>query len=234
MTGTSVEGRLFLVAVTGSMGCGKSLVTQMFSKKGAKCLDADQTAREVLAPGERGWCSVLDRFGTQMLLGDGPLEKRSIDRRALGRYVFDHPEARSDLEKIIHPLIQAHHFHILTQWQKQTHPGSVDVVVAEIPLLFETQGQHRFDLSIAVMCGKNQWQRLLARTSMDDATKQAVITQQMSEDKKKVCADFVIDNSGPLTYTEQQVVILMDKIETIKQQKAPLAWPHQWSDCPLV
>lgn len=252
MTGTSPEprpppstvtGEIFLVAITGSMGCGKSAVTRRLAHHGAHRLDADQDARAVLTPGSPGWQAVLAQFGPEILVGhatpslppshgDPPLP--DIDRRALGHKVFHDPEARARLEAIVHPHIYRRQAHTLAQWQAMTPAGTVAMVVAEIPLLFETGSETRFDRTVAVLCGGQQWQRLAERAGMSDHTKRAVIAQQLPESDKQQRAHRTIDNSGPWKNTERQIEILWSETHDTIRKTGCHAWRNRWPEAPVL
>lgn len=238
----SVTGELFLLAITGSMGCGKSAVTRNLAQRGAYQLDADQDARALLTPGSHGWYAVLERFGPQILVGQDPLAQSQpvsdiplleIDRRVLGEKVFHDRAARAALEAIIHPRIHKRQARALAQWQRATPPGSVAIVVAEIPLLFETGSEQRYDRTVAVLCGQQQWSRLQERTGMSTTIKQTVISQQMSESEKKRRANSVIDNGGTWHETESQVELLWSEIKRISKDKHHFAWPRAWPEAPF-
>lgn len=217
---------LWLVAVTGSMGCGKSGVTAMLAAKGARAMDSDRLARQLLEPEASGWRQVVEHFGTAILEGgEGALARRPVDRRALGERVFANPEERAALEAILHPLIYRQQAETLARWQEE---GQTTIIVAEVPLLFETGGAARYDLTVTVACGRQQWARLQARTGMTDATKRAVMAQQMTEAEKKQRAHRVVDNSGPLEATKKQVDTLWQEIITLARTAQKRAWPQDW------
>ena len=128
----------FVVGLTGGIGSGKSLAAQFFSQLGALVIDADQLARSVIERGSEGFDEVLLRFG------DGVLKNGDIDRASLGQIVFENPQAKKDLEEIIHPRIRAEFEAAVASLT----PGQV--LVYEIPLLVETNAADRFDYIITV------------------------------------------------------------------------------------
>ncbi|MEO5354130.1 MAG: dephospho-CoA kinase [Magnetococcus sp. XQGC-1] len=221
-------GRLFLLAITGSLGCGKSRVSRWLAERGAHLLDADQDARAVLEPGSSGWQAVVERFGRQILSKTEATPQPAIDRRMLGEIVFRDAQARADLEAIVHPRIFARQAVALSQWQLSTLPGSTALVVSEIPLLFETDSAHRYDWTVAVLCGPAQAARLQMRTGMSQAVQQAVIAQQLPEAEKKWRAQRTIDNSGPWEATLPQ----MEALWQAARQQLPTnpAWPNHWPE----
>ncbi|OSM03950.1 dephospho-CoA kinase [Magnetofaba australis] len=204
---------MFLLGVTGSMGCGKSRVSKRLVELGAHLLDSDQLARAAVAPGSEGLRRVAEYFGAEVIQEDG-----SLNRRRLGELVFENPARRKELEGIIHPQIWRMQAESLTRWQAETPDA---VVVLEIPLLFETGAQRKCDLTVTVACGEQQMARLAERGNMDEATKRRVIAQQTPEAEKKRLADVVIDNSGQWEATEAQIQALWGQVNG-RQGKA---WP---------
>ena len=220
----SMTRKLFVVGITGSMGCGKSTVTQLFAQHGARILDADAMAREVIAPATDGWREVVTTFGLEVLSGDRaeggklpPLESRPFDRKKLGAIVFADADKMQTLEAIIHPKIDQIRKETLQKWADQLGSAEWGVVVMEIPLLFETGLDRVCDFTLAVVCGERQWQRLQNRSGMSEATKKAAIARQLSEADKTARADRVIDNGGNLENTIEQVERLWQEIVSMAQ-----------------
>ncbi|MBF0463047.1 MAG: dephospho-CoA kinase [Magnetococcales bacterium] len=231
-----MSGELFLVAVTGSVGCGKSRVSRWLAERGAHLLDADQDARAVLEPGSSGWQAVVARFGATVLAGENSGAHPPLDRRRLGEIVFRDPEARAALEAIVHPRIQQRQALALAQWQQATPAGETALVVAEIPLLFETNGEERYDWTVAVLCGPAQWARLQERTGMSPEVRRAVIAQQLPEADKRRRARQTIDNSGPWSATERLLEQMWAELQQRARQtgsgaeRRQRAWPHRWPE----
>ena len=234
----STDTDLYLIGITGSMGCGKSGVAAMLVQRGARLLDADAAARQVLEPGTPGWRAVVARFGAEILVGEETTairlqEQRPLDRRRLGEQIFHDPQGRTDLETIVHPRIRKLQAQTLAQWQAQATGTKIAdkkrlMVAMEIPLLFETDSASRFDLTVNVACGCQQWQRLTSRTGMSAETKKRAIAQQLSEAEKNRRADRIIDNSGSLAATEIQVDELWQEIARWVETAPHRAWPQAW------
>src|SRR5438046_2164247 len=123
------------VALTGGIATGKSYCLARFASFGVPVIDADQLARDAVAPGSRALEEVAARFGPSILLADG-----SLDRPSLGRIVFTDRAARADLEAIVHPDV----YRRIGEWLASLPPGT-RVAIADIPLLFETGHTHDFD-----------------------------------------------------------------------------------------
>ena len=140
------------VALTGGIGSGKSLVADLFAEHGAICIDSDQLSREVIERGKPGFDEVVARFGDDILSGG------EINRAKLAEIIFQDSKARQDLEAIIPPKVRE------LALRMTSKAGENAVVMNEIPLLFETNGQDRFDLVITVESSlENRRVRLLER-----------------------------------------------------------------------
>jgi dephospho-CoA kinase len=174
----------FVVGLTGGIGSGKSLAAQFFSQLGALVIDADQLARSAIERGSEGFDEVLLRFG------DTVLKNGDIDRVALGQIVFENPEAKKDLEEIIHPRIRAE----FEEAVASLNPGQI--MVYEIPLLVETKAADRFDFVITVESDAEiRKQRLRAR-GMFHSDIEKRMASQASEAERRAVADYVLTNDG--------------------------------------
>ena len=174
----------FVVGLTGGIGSGKSLAAQFFSQLGALVIDADQLARSAIERGSEGFDEVLLRFG------DTVLKNGDIDRVALGQIVFENPQAKKDLEEIIHPRIRAE----FEEAVASLNPGQI--MVYEIPLLVETNAANRFDYVITVESNiELRTERLRAR-GMFHSDIQKRIAAQATEEQRRAIADCVLTNDG--------------------------------------
>jgi dephospho-CoA kinase len=201
-----VASTLLRVALTGGIATGKSYCVRRLRSLGAPVLDADVLAREAVAPGTAGLQAVAARFGPGVIRPDG-----SLDRAALGRIVFADPDARRDLEAIIHPEVRR----ATGRWfDDLAAAGAVAVAIADIPLLFEASREADFDRIVVVACRpEQQLQRLIARDrlSIDEARQR--IAAQMPIDEKRARADDVIDTSGTEADTDRQVDDLWKRLK---------------------
>jgi dephospho-CoA kinase len=176
------------VGLTGSIGVGKSFVSSVLAELGCHVLDADSTAREVVAAGTAGLQAVVESFGVEILQPDG-----TLDRARLGALVFADEEKRLLLNSILHPFIIAAQDEQLRKWEAQDADG---VAIVDAALMIESGGYKRFDKLIVVHCRPEiQLERLMARNhiSIDEAARR--IAAQMPQDEKKRYADFSIDTS---------------------------------------
>jgi dephospho-CoA kinase len=188
------------VGLTGGIGSGKTLVGRFFRELGAAVIDADQIARDVVAPGADGLRAVVARFGREVLAPDG-----SLDRDKLAGVVFADPQARRDLEAIVHPLV---YFSLRDQSEQHRREGA-PLVVLEIPLLFESPSPFAVDATICVIASREtQWRRIRARSGYDDEVIRGILDAQMDPAEKARRADYVIRNDGSPEETRRQVVEL--------------------------
>lgn len=168
----------------------------MLAARGAVIVDADELARKAVAVGTPGFAAVVDRFGQEVVAGDG-----SLDRRALAGVVFDDPAALADLNAIVHPPVRA------AIAQRVAELGGTDaVVVLEIPLLVESGRSYGESQVIVVDCPEDlAVRRLVEGRGMAEADARRRIAAQVSRADRLSAADVVIDNSGSLDHLERQV-----------------------------
>jgi len=186
------------IGLTGGIATGKSSVSAWLSAKGAKLIDADLIAREVMMPGHPVLAQVVQRFGEEMLQADG-----TLDRKKLGEHIFTHPEERKSLEEITHPAIRET-IQTRTLELEQQYPDTL--VVADIPLLLEAKGVYTFDQIMVVYVPQAvQLERLILRDGLTEEQAWKRINAQMDIEQKKKVADIVIDNSGTLEDTYAQL-----------------------------
>ena len=198
---TTGKGRPRRVALTGGIATGKSQCLAVFAKLGAAVIDADQLARDAVAPGSEGLAAVVKRFGPSVLLPNGQL-----NRAALGAVIFADPLARQQIEAIIHPRVYTGVEHWFAGLK-------VPVGVADIPLLYETGREDDFDVVVVAACQpEQQLARLIARSGLSEAAARARIAAQWPIAKKVALADYVIDTSGTLAETEAATTAVWKKL----------------------
>ncbi len=185
------SGRANRVALTGGIATGKSRCLVALRTLGVPTIDADQIAREVVAPTTAGLQAIVDRFGRVILNADG-----TLNRDTLATIVFDDATARRDLEAIIHPRVYA----AISQWFATL---DAPAGVADIPLLYETGREGDFDVVIVAACQpQQQIERLITRNGLSEAAARARIDAQLPLADKVARADYVIDTSGSLGETD--------------------------------
>ncbi len=176
---------MFVVGLTGGIGSGKSAVSHQFEALGITVIDADVVAREVVEPGETALVQIAERFGDDILLESG-----SLDRAKLRQIVFEAPKQRDWLEQLLHPLIRER---IMDQLENS---GSGYAILSS-PLLLETD-QHLLVNHILVVDVpvETQIKRTMARDNNSEEQIRAIISAQMDREERRSRADKLIDNSG--------------------------------------
>jgi dephospho-CoA kinase len=194
-----------LIGLTGGIASGKSTVADILRRLGAAIVNADVLAREVVEPGQEAWQEIVDTFGVEVLQAD-----QNLDRQKLRKIIFDNPAARKKLEAIIHPKVRA-----LAEKRIQEYAtAGYEVVVYEVPLLFEGNIHHWLRPVILVACDPAiQIKRLGQRDQVKEADAQKHIAAQMSLAEKRKLADYTIENDGTLEDLERQVREVLEKIK---------------------
>ena len=185
-----------VLGLTGGIGSGKSTVSQMFAEYGAEVVDADQIAREVVAPGQPALQAIREAFGAAVIRPDGRL-----DRTRLGGLIFRDPQSRARLNAITHPRIQER-----LQQEVEVRRPREGILILDIPLLYETGRGDMVEAVIVVWVDRvTQLRRLIERAGLTANEAAQRLAAQMSLDEKRSRADYVIDNTGSLETTRQQV-----------------------------
>lgn len=188
---------MLVVGLTGGIGCGKSTVASVLRELGARVVDADQVAREVLAPGSPVLGKVVERFGPRILRADS-----SLDRNRLADIVFGDPQALADLNAITHPPI----VEMIRQRIEEARNEGVQVLVVDAPLLLEAGMEGMVDEVWVVTCTREQQiERLCRRTGLSPREAEARMRAQMPLEEKVRRADRVIPNEGSLAQLRAEV-----------------------------
>lgn len=183
------------VGLTGGIGSGKSEVSRRLSRLGAVLIEADQIAREVVAPGTAGLAAVVDAFGPSVLARDG-----SLDRPRLGELVFADQALRARLNSIVHPLIGAR----MRELERAAPPEAI--VVHDVPLLAENSLASAYDVVLVVDSPPDsQVERLVRHRGLTVEQVRARLAAQASREQRLAVADLVIDNSGSLADLDRAV-----------------------------
>lgn len=186
------------VGLTGGIASGKSTVGRMFAELGCRVIESDLITRRLFEPGDPVNKAVAAAFGPRIVASDG-----SIDRAVLGEIVFSNPEMRQKLNDIVHPAIKRRQADFLASVEEED-PHAIGIV--EAALIIEVGNHSNYDKVILVTCSPEmQRRRLRERSSLTDEQIEARIASQMPIEEKLKYADFVIDNSGDLGTTRQQV-----------------------------
>jgi len=193
------------IGLTGSIAVGKSFVCDVFRELGVPVLDADVTAREVVAKGTEGLSAIREEFGDVVIADDGEL-----DRTRLGEIVFADAEKRNRLNSIVHPLVME----AQDEWLRQREVEKPDgIAIIDAALMIESGGYKRFDKLIVVWCDDSvQLERLMRRNGFDESEARRRIAAQMSQEQKKSYADFLIDTTSGFDSARIQTKEVLQKL----------------------
>lgn len=190
------------IGLTGTIGSGKSYAAAVLEELGAHVIDTDKLAREVVVPGAIGLQMIVERWGDRVLDDTG-----ALDRKKMGDIVFADERERARLNSIIHPLI----FRRIAEDIRNVPADAVVVLV--IPLLFESKMEASVDSVWLVVADENVLlERLMKRDDFSREEALARIAAQMPQDEKMKRANVIIDNSGPMDETREQVVTEWEKL----------------------
>jgi dephospho-CoA kinase len=188
--------KLRVVGLTGGVGMGKSACAQWLREHSVPIVDTDDLARQVVEPGQPALKEIEKAFGPQVVNSQGLLR-----REFLAEQIFSNPQARQQLESILHPRIRALWHAQLKTWAAKGE----ELTVVIIPLLFETKAEGEFDATVCVACSTtSQRQRLLARGWTAPHIDQR-IAAQLPTDQKMAASDFVVWTEGLLDVTSKQL-----------------------------
>jgi dephospho-CoA kinase len=190
-----MEDRVLSVGLTGGIACGRTTVCGVLARLGACVIDMDELAHRQVAPGGAAVEAVAAAFGERYRD-----ERGGIRRKDLGALVFHDKEARSRLEKILHPLILEESEQIIREFAAARGRG---IAITDAALLVETGGYRRYQRLVVVVCDPElQLRRLMARDGLSEMEARARIAAQSPLAEKKLLADYVIDTSGTRAETE--------------------------------
>jgi dephospho-CoA kinase len=196
------------VGLTGSIAVGKSFVLGVLAELGCRVLDADVTARAVVAVGTPGLEAVVEAFGKEVLTAEG-----GLDRQKLGAIIFADELKRQKLNSILHPFIIAAQDQQMREWERQDPKG---IAVVDAALMIESGGYRRFDKLIVVHCRPEvQLQRLMSRDQISRNDAEQRIAAQLSQEEKKKLADFLIDTSDGFESARPQTETVFHELRTL-------------------
>jgi dephospho-CoA kinase len=192
------------VALTGGIATGKSYALERFRRLGAACLDADALAHGATAAGTEASQAIAARFGADMLDAEG-----AVDRKKLGRVVFADPAARRDLEAIVHPAVNR----AIAAGLRAFELTGTRIAIVDIPLLYETGGESRFERVVATVCTPAVQLTRLRERGLSEAEARQRLAAQMPAEEKAARADLVIRTDGTFEETNAQVEAIWGKLE---------------------
>lgn len=195
-----------IIGLTGGIASGKSTVSNYLAELGAIIIDADKIAHEIMEKGKTAYWQVIEAFGREILAENG-----EIDRSRLGKIVFNNLEKKKILEEITHPQVIREMREKIEEYRAENK-----VIVLDVPLLFEAGLDSMVDETWVVYVDREtQLQRLMARDGLSYEEANKRIQAQMSLEKKRVLADFVINNKGNIEDLKRQVLLKWREINEI-------------------
>lgn len=182
------------IGVTGGIGCGKSAVTDYLSGKGIVIADADQAAKVIVEPGQPALKTIVNHFGSQILLDDG-----TLNRRVLRDIIFNDPDQRRWLEQLTHPLV-------IEKLRQELAAAQSPYVILVAPLLLEANLKVIVDRVLVIDTDpEQQIARTMARDGVSRTQVENILQAQASRAQRLSIADDIIDNSGSLDALHQQL-----------------------------
>ena len=201
------------VALTGSVGSGKTEVGRCWANAGVPVVSADELARRVVEPGTEGLAEVLRAFGDGVLGPDG-----SIDRPRMRSRVFQDETARRRLEDILHPRIRESR----EAWIRERRAEGSPLAVSEVPLLFELGLESEFDVVVVVDAPKEERaHRLQHQRGLEEAEVRRIMAAQMDPAQKRVRADHVLMNDGSLADLNKRAMVLLEQLRREHGEQTP-------------
>ncbi len=196
---------MVIIGLTGSIGMGKSETAKMFRKLGIPVYDADAAVHAIYAPGGSAVAPIEAAF-------PGVTGANGVDREALAKQVLNDAAALKKLESIVHPLVGLEQQKFL----EQATAEKAEIVVIDVPLLYETGGQKRVDCVVLVSAPYElQRERVLARPGMSEEKFQAILAKQVPDAQKREQADYIIDSSQGLEPAMAQVEALIPLLKKV-------------------
>jgi dephospho-CoA kinase len=196
---------MLVVALTGGIGAGKSLVAQYFSELGARVVDADQLSRIAIERGSAGFDEVITRFG------EGILRNGDIDRKALGEIIFKDKRAKYDLEAIIHPRVRELFFEVVNDL------AADEILIYEIPLLVETGAASNFDQIITVEADLEIRKSRLLKRGMFISEIESRLAAQACPSEREAVATHIIENNGDEDQLLRKVENLWEELQRLSK-----------------
>jgi dephospho-CoA kinase len=208
MRKVAADKRPIVIGLTGSIGAGKSTAAKILKSFGAHVFNADKIAHDLMKQDCKAAALVIKHFPEAIRRG-------TLDRRLLGRIVFQDPRRLSRLEKIIHPLVAREERLFVMEARRL----KTKAVVLEIPLLFETGADKRCDAVICMTASRAvQQARVMKRPGMTAAKLSAILKRQMPDKEKRKRADFVVKTEEDVAVTRRRLRSVWQEVINSRQQ----------------
>lgn len=191
-----------IIGLTGGIATGKSTVSELLTAYGFKVVDADIASRKAVKKGSKGLDQIREKFGQEAIDDNG-----EMNRKYVGELVFNNPEQRIELNKIVHPIVRE-----IMEEEKNHYLNEGYNVIMDIPLLFENDLQDTVDEVWVVYTSESiQIEHLMERNDLSQEDAKARVYSQISIDKKSRMADHVIDNLGDKLELKQNLQQLLEE-----------------------
>lgn len=202
--------KMTVIGITGSIGMGKTTASGMLQEMGIPVHDSDAAVHQLLATGGRAVNAVGKNFPEALKKNAGG--ESYIDRQILGRMVFADRHKKKELEEILHPLVRAESDKFIEDMRQKGE----DIVALDIPLLFETGGEKRVDLTFCVTAPHEvQKERVLARHGMTSEKFDRIVAGQLPDAEKRRRSDYVIESDKGLDEMRHQLHRIIDRIRAV-------------------
>jgi dephospho-CoA kinase len=199
---------MLIIGLTGGIGSGKTVASQLFNELGIPVIDADVVARQIVQPGQPALEELRILFGNGILTPDGQL-----DRAELRSIVFSDSTKRKRLEAILHPRIRE-------EMRRQAHQLNSPYCIFAIPLMVETGQKNMVDLILVIDSSDElRRQRIKQRDNLNDNQIDAIFAAQATRDQRLACADDVIHNDADLAHLKAQVIELNRRYTELAELK---------------
>ena len=203
---------VFLIGLTGGIAAGKSTIANRLAEHGATVLNADEIARDAVAPGTPALVSIANRFGPEVLNSDG-----SLNRASLGELVFADAQKLAQLNAIVHPAVAEYTRELLASIELRTPDA---IVVYDVPLLVEARVNHGWDLVVvAIADAAVRRDRLIRVRGMDPVEADRRIAAQATDEERRAVADVIIDTGSTLAETKRQTDALWEDVQRLAKAK---------------
>lgn len=202
---SEVDMKKLCIGITGGIASGKSHVAHILSSLGYEVIDADLISKQLTQKAQPIYNNIIQVFGKEFID-----ESEELNRKKLAEFIFHNPEQREVLNSISHP-------YIINEIKRRIKISSQEILFLDIPLLYEAHLESLCDKIVCVYLNKEtQIKRLMEREQISHSYAIAKINSQLSLEKKKEMADFVIDTKGSFHQTEQNVIELIKQIKELK------------------
>ncbi|MEM6160386.1 dephospho-CoA kinase [Erwinia sp. P6884] len=198
----------YTVALTGGIGSGKTTIANAFAARGIDLVDADVIARQVVEPGQPALHAIRHKFGEEVILPDGTLNRATLRQR-----IFSAPEEKSWLNALLHPLIQA-------ETQRQLAMTRSPWCLWVVPLLVENNLQHLANRVLVVDVDRDtQLSRTMARDGITREQAEHILAAQATREMRLAVADDIIDNGGPPDAVAARVALLDQRYRQLAMEE---------------